>query len=89
MFVHFLNKLQQGSGFFGKPAVVSSVNDELRNNQHLSKLLKLKNRKRAYIPHHWLLKDIGQINAFQNKIFSQLTVLDNTMTPQSEILLCF
>ena len=83
IFVHFLNKLQKGNEFSEQPIVISSVIGELRNKQQISETSEVIKVKSLNNQHHWLLRELARINAFQYTFSSQLTVLDTVTIPKS------
>ena len=66
--------------FSAQPIFVSSVMDELRNKQHFFETSEVDKVRRLTYPHHWLLRDLAQMNAFQKTFFSLLAVLDTNNT---------
>ena len=80
--VPFLKKMQEVIDFIEQPITVSSVVDELRTTQRLLEMSGVDKVGTFENRHHWLLRDIDHINAFQSTIFPEKKFCDTVTTPQ-------
>ena len=69
IFVQFLNDLHEVNEFLEQSLVVFCVIDELCNIQHFFETSGVEKIERPNNPHHWFLRDVAQINAFQHTFF--------------------
>ena len=83
--MHFLNQSQDANELLEQPIVVSSVIHEFRNKKHYLETSEVEEVRTPNKPHHRILRDIAQINAFQYTFFPQVTVLNTITTPQIKL----
>ena len=89
VFCHFLDKLQEANEFLENPVFLPSAFDELRSKDNFFETSDVDRIRQSHNPHHWLLRDLIQINNFQYKFFSELVLLDNSTIPQIQIYSLF
>ena len=89
VFCHFLDKLQEANEFLENPVFLPSAFDELRSKDNFFETSDVDKIRQSHNPHHWLLRDLIQINNFQYKFFSELVLLDNSTIPQIQIYSLF
>ena len=83
--VHFLNKLQGANEFLDQPLVVSSVKNELRNEQHFFQTYEVVKVEWLNNPHYLLLDSFCWDKGFASYIFYRLTVLKSVTIPQIKL----
>ena len=65
----FSEKLQETNDSLEQPIVASFAIAELRDKHHYFKTSELDTVERLKNPHHWLLRDLAQINTSQYTFF--------------------